>query len=342
MAKKSIIAIFVLILVAISLIISIPALTLSNIFSNYGTIDELLHFEYAPDNSSPIEKLNINTDIGDIEIKYVTTPVDYYVKIQVDIGMVGQSIAGKEYTDFFSVDWDDTSPSPTFIMMCKSNTCFDLSQLLKQDVDIFITLNANILFDINITVNEKGNVQHIVQFGVTTNNVDIYTNKGNVLYDFRYSTLEGNITGTANNGDIELIAYNPEYTRNITWTCNSIARDIRINISHINQYKTMNATINGSLIGNYFGDIYVYYYDNTANIGAKVTLNDTVQALQTGSYRSDWEGFEVEVLKNSTGDSYGYELTSTDFPAITNYNLLLRGLTLGNYEGKYEVYLYSY
>ena len=104
----------------------------------------------------------------------------------------------------------------------------------------------------------------------------------------------------------------------------------------------MNATITGSLVGNLFGDIYVYYYDNTANIGARITLNDTVAALQGGSYRSDWVGFEVEVLKNSTDDQYGYELTSTDFPAITNYNLLLKGLTRGNYEGKYEVYLYNY
>lgn len=338
MANKSNITIFVVILMVMILIISIPVLTLSSVFSSYGTINKPLFFDF----SSPIEKLNVNIDMGDIEIKYVTTPVDYYVKIQVDIRMAGQSIAGKEYSDFFSVDWDDTSPSPTFTMLCKSVACSDLSRLLEQDVDIIITLNAIILFDINITVNEKGNVHQIVPFGVTTNNIDIYTNDGDILYDFRYSSLEGNITGIASDGNIGLKAYNPEYTRNITWTCNSIAGDIRINISHINQYKIMNATITGSLVGNYFGDIYVYYYDNTANIGAQVTLNDTVAALQTGSYRSDWEGFEVEVLKNSTGHSYGYELTSLDFPAITNYDLLLEGLTLYNYEGKYEVYLYSY
>jgi len=338
MANKSIIAAFVFILVIISLIISIPLLTLSSTFSNYGTINEPLFFDF----SSPIEKLNVNIDWGDIEIKYVTTPVDYYVKIQVDIELIGQSLAEKEYSDFFSVDWDDTSPSPTFTMLCKSDACLDLSRLLKQDVDIIITLNAIILFDINITVNKKGNVHQIVPFGVTTDNIDIYTNEGDIFCDFNYCTLEGNITGIANDGNIGLKAYNPEYTRNITWACNSIAGNIRINISHINQYKIMNATITGSLVGNFFGDIYVYYYDNTANIGARITLNDTIAALKGGRYRSDWEGFEVEVLKNSTDDQYGYELTSTDFPAITNYNLLLKGLTLYNYEGKYEVYLYSY
>ena len=384
MANKSIIAIFVVILVGISLIVSIPVLTFSSAFSNYGTIDELLTFEYAPDNSSSIEKLNLNVDMGDVEIKYVTTPVDYYVKIQVSIGISGRSIAGKKYSDYFSVVWDITSPSPTFTMLCTSDTCFDPSLLLTQNVDIIITLNANILFDINTTINKKGNVHLIVPYAVTTNNVDIYTNEGDILYDFQYCTLEGNITGIANegnielkgyaitinnvdgttnvgiilfdfqyctlegnitgianDGDIELMAYNPEYTRNITWTYNSIAGDIRINISHINQYEIMNATITGSLVGNYFGDIFVYYYDNTANIGARITLNDTIQALTGGSYRSEWEGFEIEVLRNLTGDPFGYEFTSLDFPAITNYNLLLVGLTLHNYEGKYEVHLFS-
>jgi len=53
---------FVVILVSVSLIISIPVLTLSSGFSNYRKIDELLTYEYAPDNSSPIEKLNLNVE----------------------------------------------------------------------------------------------------------------------------------------------------------------------------------------------------------------------------------------------------------------------------------------
>jgi len=361
MANKNIIAIFLVILVVISLIIAIPVLTFSSSFSNYGRIDELLIFEYAPDNSSPIEKFNLNIDMGNVEIKYVTTPVDYYVKIQVDIEMMGHLFDGKKYSDYFSVEWDITSPSPTFTMLCTSDTWFDPSLLLTQNVDIIITLNAIILFDINITINEEGNVHLIVPFAVTTNNVEIYTNEGdilcdfhknctlegnitgianegNILYDFQYCTLEGNITGIANDGNIELKAYNPEYTRNITWTCNSIAGDITININHNNQYNIMNANITGSLVGNEFGDIIVYYYDNTANIGAMITLNDT----KILGYGSDWDGFENEVLKDLEGEAYGFQFTSTDFPTINNYNLLLVGVTLDNYnEGMYEVHLSS-
>jgi len=204
------------------------------------------------------------------------------------------------------------------------------------------------LFDINITINEDGNVHLIVPFAVTTNNVEIYTNEGdiicdfhkystlegnitgianegNILYDFQYCTLEGNITGIANDGDIELKAYNPEYTRNTTWTYNSITGDITIDINHSNHYKIMNATITGSLVGNDFRDVIVNYFDNTANIGAKLTFNDALQPFTTNlppiEHRSDWVGFNMTELH-----PLGFEFISTDFPAITNYNLFLEGI----------------
>jgi len=385
MANKSIIAIFAIVFVGISLIITIPILTLSSGLSNYGKIDELLTFEYAPDNSSPIEKLNLNVDVGDVEIKYVTTPVDYYAKIQVDIEMTGQLIAGENYSDYFSVVWDITSPSPTFTMLFTSDSWFDPSLLLTQNVDIIITLNANILFDINITINEKGNVHLIVPYAVTINNVDVKTNEGdilydfryctlegnitgianegnielmanaitinnvdvntnvgNILYDFQYCTLEGNITGIANEGDIDLMAYNPEYTRNTAWTYNSITGHITIDIIHSNHSKIMNVTITGSVVGNDFGYTTLNYYDNTDNIGAWITINNTVQALSMVR-PSDWEGFNLTVLKDFKGEPFGYEFNSTDYPAITNYNLFLEGKAmLGGSTGWYIVNLYSY
>ncbi|KKM91329.1 hypothetical protein LCGC14_1229550, partial [marine sediment metagenome] len=204
MANKSFVVIFLIAFVGISLIITIPILTLSSSLSNYGTIDEVLTFKYAPDNSSPIEKLNLNVDVGDVEIKYITTPVDYYAKIQVDIEMFGQYIAGKQYSEYFHDVWEIESSSATLTMELLSESWFDPSLWLTQNVSIIITLNANILFDINITINEKGNVHYIVPYAVPINNVDVNTNEGNIFYEFQYCTLEGNITGIANDGNIEL------------------------------------------------------------------------------------------------------------------------------------------
>ena len=338
MANKSIIAIFAIVFVGISLIITIPILTLSSGLSNYGTIDKLLTFEYAPDNSSPIEELNLNVDVGDVEIRYNNPPVDYFAKIEVFIEMSGVNLAGKSYSDFFDIDWQNDNSPGNFSMEFKSDVNESKVLSLIKNITIVVNLRADIIFAIIATVKE-GNVQVNVPYMVSVNNLVINTTKGDILYDLNHCILEGNITGIAKDGNIELKAYNPEYTRNTTWTYNSISGDITIDIIHSNHYKIMNATITGSLVGNVFGDIVLTYYDNTANIGARVTLNDTVQALDT--YGSDWVGFEIEVLKDLEDIPFGYELTSTDFPAITNYNLLIRGLTLHSYEGKYYVHLYS-
>jgi len=383
MANKSIIAIFVVILVSISLIISIPVLTLSSGFSNYGKIDELLIFEYAPDNSSPIEKFNLNVDMGNVEITYINPPVDYFAKIEVFIEMNGVNLAGKSYSDFFDIDWlNDNSPA-NFSMEFKSDVNESKVFSLIKDITIVVNLRADIIFDIIATVKE-GNVQvnvpymvsvnnlvinttkgdilydlnhcilegnitgiandgdiELMAYAITINNVDVNTNEGSLLYDFQYCTLEGNITGIANDGDIELMAYNPEYTRNTTWTYNSITGDITIDIIHSNHYKIMNATITGSVVGNDFGDIHLNYYDNTDNIGAKITLNNTKQALK--GYGSDYDGFELVILIDLEGEAFGYEITSTDFPATTNYNLFLEGINQSQPNPRwYLVNLFSY
>ena len=116
-ANKSIIPIFIIVFVGISFLFTIPILTLSVGLSTYDIIAETDDsFIYAPINSSPVEKLNIYAEYGNIEIKYVSPLVDYCAMIEVHIEMSGNNLAGKNYRDFFKVGWDDTSPSPTFTM----------------------------------------------------------------------------------------------------------------------------------------------------------------------------------------------------------------------------------
>jgi hypothetical protein len=318
------------------MILPIPLISIK--VSSYGIIDESLSFEYVPENSSPIERLNLNVDMGDIEIRYISPPVDYLAKIEVLVEMIGANLAGKSYSDFFDIDWQNNNSPANFSMEYKSDVNESIVLSLIKNITIVVNLRADKIFDITATVKE-GNVQVNIPYRVSVNNLVINTTKGDILYNLNHCILEGNITGIANDGNIELKAYNPEYTQNTIWTYKSNAGDIAIDIIHKNHDKIMNFNITVSLVGNVFGDIVLTYYDNTANIGAKVTLNDTVQALDT--YGSDWVGFKIEVLRDLESVPFGYELTSLDFPAITNYNLLLVGLTLHSYEGKYEVHLSS-
>ena len=216
MTIKSVIAVFLVILVGLSLFISIPILTLSSRLSNYTTIDELLAFEYDPANSSPIEKLNLNVDVGDVEIRYVNPPVDYFAKIVVLIEMISASPAEKSYSDFFDIDWqDDTSPV-NFSIEFKSDV--DKSKVLSliKNVTIVVNLRADIIFDILTTVKE-GNVHINIPYGVSVNNLVINTTKGDILFDLTNCIIEGNITGIAQNGKIIFNSYELEYAQNCVW-----------------------------------------------------------------------------------------------------------------------------
>ncbi|KKL62596.1 hypothetical protein LCGC14_2183630 [marine sediment metagenome] len=268
MANKNILVVFLIAFLGISLIVTIPIFTLSSQLSTYDVMDETDDsFIYAPSNSSPIEKLNIYAERGDVEIKYVSPLVNYFAKIIVIIAMSGEGIAGKSYLDYFSVDWENTSTITTFSMELKS----ELEQMevlsLIKNIIIIAYLRADIVFDITVTVIE-GNIDLNVPFGVIINNIKLNINTGNIFYDFNYCIIEGNITGIVNEGNIGLKTYNAKYTQKSNWNFTLDAGDLTINIS---QNRDLGANISGTAKINE-GNVLVLYEDNSPNIGARFEI----------------------------------------------------------------------
>ncbi|MFW9784579.1 MAG: hypothetical protein ACFFFB_20025, partial [Candidatus Heimdallarchaeota archaeon] len=89
MAKKSIIGVVILVFLWSFLIIIIPIQLFSFRSSLYDHINKSCSFIYEPSSPSPIEKLCINADEANIEIRYIDPPVDYYVLIDVNIALIG-------------------------------------------------------------------------------------------------------------------------------------------------------------------------------------------------------------------------------------------------------------
>ena len=319
MANKSILVVFLIVFLGISLIVTIPIFTISIQLSTYDVIEITDNsFIYAPANSSPIEKLNIYAELGDIEIKYVSPIVNYFAMIEVKIKMSGNNLAGKDYKDIFEVDWDDSSPSPSFKIELKS----DVDQLevlsLIKNVTIVVNLRADIIYDITATV-IRGNVDLIVPFGVTCKNMEInISTKGNILFDVANCFIGGNITGIINEGNIELKTYNVEYTRNSMWTLITELGDITIDIV---QYKDLGANITGNATIFTEGNLYLYYKDNKPSVGARFILLRKATGVRDffGDYPNNIIGFEKSYLSQGRGTVY----TSYDFPATNCYNLSL-------------------
>ena len=185
MIKGRIIIIALMSIIGFGFIIAIPIGVLSVNFSSYGTINKKLSFEYLPDESSAVEGLNLNVDFGNIEIKYIDTPINYFVKIDVNIEMAGKGLANKDYLDYFNIIEGNTTGSPIdFSMRFLSGIIESEVESLIRDISVIVTIQKGILFDISAMV-LKGNVDLSVPFNVPINKINVNTTVGRLSYELR-------------------------------------------------------------------------------------------------------------------------------------------------------------
>ena len=326
MANKSIVSTFVMVLISFSLIFSIPIIFLSNTLSTYDIINESLHFEFTPDTPISIEKIFLNVDVGIIEIRYIEPPVDYHVKIDVNIEMRGANLAGKNHSHYFDIDWQTSGSSANLTMELLSDDWFDLSMWSMKNVSIVVTLRKDILFDITAKVN-KGDLELTVPWGVSINNLVLNVTEGDILYDFDHCLIEGNITGIISRGNIKLNVTNVKYIRNSIWTLITEIGDIKIDTV---QYVDLGANVTGKILISTEGDLHFFYKDNKPSVGAIFILLRKELTGGTSTidlFGANTIGFETNFLPEGRGNVY----TSSDFPATNCYNFTLE--SSGSYYG---------
>jgi len=185
---------------------------------------------------------------------------------------------------------------------------------LIKDVSIIVNLRKDIIFDINTNLIE-GNYEITVPWTVSIGNIYTNVSNGNIFYDFEYSSIQGNITGITNNGDLELKSYDVEYTQNGNWLLISTGGYMNIEIY---QYKEMGANITGTAI---IGALNLKYIDNSFNIGALFTFPSSEWG---GGLRHTIIRFVVNLLPPGPG----FYLTSTDFHAKNNFELVFNIYTI--------------
>lgn len=325
MANKNILVLVIVLLFGFSMTVSIPIIILSvRVTPNIIIEDTLDPILYTPANSSNSHGLNLNVDVGNIEIAYVYPPIDYFAKIEVVIRMIGREIVGKKYTDYFTIAYTNSSTISNFTLILKPNTDWsNISKWIKKDVIIKVNLNANVLFNVGLTINQRGDAKLFVPWGVNIKNVNLNINKGTALLDFNYCTIEGNLTGFADNGDITLRTNNVYYTQNSIWDFTNAQGEMLFNISHS---KEMGSDVT-SVVKTNSGVITLIFIDNVPEIAATIALineDDDESHVVTGFI----QGF----LKYPNGSSYGISYTSNDFPAINTFNFMFyKPVLFGNY-----------
>ncbi|MFX1326644.1 MAG: hypothetical protein ACFE91_00680 [Promethearchaeota archaeon] len=309
-------------LIFIFTIISFPTFILLAEYSHLSRIDESLTYTYSS-TTPPIKKeLNLNTDLGIIDIKYTTQPTDYLIRIDVDIEMAGPNLNGKSYLDFFNIGWENFSSPVNFTLELKSDILEEFSNLHKANVIINIILRADIIFDINASIIE-GAIEIVNLVGITVSDLFLNVDRGNINYDFTHCTFEGNISGTVNYGNITLKSYNNQYTQNCKLTFINVWGYTLIDIY---QYEEMGGNITGIAFTK-AGRIRVIYKDESSNIGAQFVMYNKTD-LGRPETETVWEGFDRDILPLDEGQMY----TSYDFPTQNNYDFTLRKYEyLGNF-----------
>ena len=345
MAKKHITLISLIPVISISFILSVPILIISNNLSVYGMINESFSLKYSLSSPTLIEELNLHVDVGNIEINYIEPPFDYHVKTDVYIEMSGKGLAKKSYLDYLDVSLENKSSSVVdFTLQIKPE--LDRNEVLPliQDITAIISLRPDITFDIITLVND-GNYNITVPFGVSIGNILTNISRGDIFYNFNHCTIEGNITGIINEGNLVLTTYDAEYTANNNWNFTIETGNLDI---IINQNRDLGGNITGLAEIN-DGMVFFFYEDINPNISARFKI----------PYWNDWNtntlelplclhitmpcslnGFDVQpsvVEKEWEGI---IEFTSNDF--LTNSINAYYDITFEIFKGRFDMDLTSF
>ncbi len=311
---------FIIYLFFVFTIIGIPTFILLAEFSNFSRIDESLTFIYSSTTPPVKSELNLNADIGTININYINQPVDFIIRVDVYIELGGPNLDGKSYLDFFNIGWENVTSPVNFTLDLLSDMWLDFLNLHQANICINIILRADIIFDIDASIKE-GDIKLVVPMGITVNNLLLNVINGNIIYDMHHCILEGNISGIVKNGNITVKAYNNQYNQNCRLT---LVNEVGYITFDIYQSEEMGANITGTGITK-TGIITVIYNDYSPNIGAQFILYNETGFGAEG--QNTWIGFERDTLP-LTSFIYFY---SKDFLTQNNYNFSLFKWDGGDY-----------
>ncbi|MEJ2249139.1 MAG: hypothetical protein P8Y70_00360 [Candidatus Lokiarchaeota archaeon] len=235
----------------------------------YGTVKQSYEFYYKPASVQPSEKVSFNSDIGNFEIKYNSTPTDNVVTINVDARVSGAFVAGSNFLDFFK--------SPKFLNST-SDPVKKFTFETRPKPWLFILSSSRI----QISVILRTDIEYNISTVVTTGNINI-----NIPHESKVKDLS--LTSTT--GTINLSAKNSNFTDGIQ--ISATTGYIGINIDDSNILKGLKATATT-------GDVNVNL--DKCYLDEKIDLLTTTGTLTLKVYNSSYSPSHLWDLDATTGN----------------------------------------
>ena len=307
-------------------------------------------YYYKPETPSQIERININSDIGTIQVKYNETPTDYYAQIDLDIQIKEILVEGKSFNDFFhDIIWQNESGQViSFILDAKASTW--LTGSISNRVKINLTLRTDVIYDIN-TQTSTGSISMVTPSNSILNNTKISTSTGSVsLNAGNNTTFLGDVEISTSTGSAALNAIHTNFTHDLVISTSTGSLSLSFSNCAIGKrfigtvstgsisftcfhmkYSANNPwllkTSTGSISVNIMqyteletnvtgsiqtstGRINVFYRDNLASVGAEFTGSTSTGSVD---YIPVGTGGFIE-----PGSSTSKTITSTDYNSAVN------------------------
>ncbi|MFX0059067.1 MAG: hypothetical protein ACFE85_13675 [Candidatus Hodarchaeota archaeon] len=187
-------------------------------FATSGTVEESFSFYYEGIPST-IEDLNLNADIGRIDIQYNTSATQYLVEVNVDLKITGLFVAGRKYTNYFTpyTEWWENTTSPTsFDLKVVPGAWFDPSHWFSSYIiEVAITLRTDVVYDLEV-ITGTGVIELNSAENVTLNGVTMNSGTGDVNLNFLNNTMiQAAVNLETGTGGISIFSEGTNFTQSI-------------------------------------------------------------------------------------------------------------------------------
>ena len=299
----------IFLLIALFFIFFVPIQLISTQLSSYAVIEESHSFIHGS-STAPTERLIIDADVGNIEIQYTYLPVNYDIRVEVIFDMRSANVRGKDYSYYFDLKWQSINSTANITLKISSELWFDDSIWIRKNVDIVVSIKADVIVDIFTNLGE-GDYKLTVPWSTSIRNLSTNVISGNIFYNFEYCLIRGNISTTSKIGDLYFNSYDVEHVQNNNWDINLEDGNFYVDIY---QNTEIRANITGKALIS--GDVHLDYQDDMVEVGAIFSFPLSDWELGIGQVR---DGFEVHLFP--VLPDVGFLLKSNDYPANSNYYL---------------------
>jgi len=242
--------------------------------ATWDEYDDSYVFYYKPETPASIERISINTDIGKINVKYNTTPTDYYVRIDADIHVVGPFVKEKSFSDFFKpIVWINESTAVVKFSL-ESKPMSWIMFIGGSKIKINVTLRTDVIYNINAEAT-TGAVEATIPNNTILDQINLEATTGSVELFANGVNFTNNLRAIATTGSVKL---------NFT---NCILEDSDPEFTPEHAKEAIATVLMGYL---------------SAKRGSPVTRDDLMEVYKKKGTKSILEGLEKYVKNNYCGE----------------------------------------